>query len=227
MHASQLSELLASQSLFADCEADELSDIILRGHYAKHKKGTEIVSQGDEGNSLYIFLSGFARTSMIASNGREIVLDYAETGNVIGEIAFLDGGERTASVQALAEVETLSLSREAFRDIVSRHQGLAMRLLQAMARRIRQVNEIIEADRAFTSGPRLARYLMRLMVSEAEDGRLKLDLSQGELGNFVGLSREQINRQLSAWAESGVIELTSGRVRILDRNLLIEIAEAD
>lgn len=226
MHASELAAMLSGYSLFVDCKDDELSDIILRGHYMKYKKGQELMGQGEKGDTLLIILSGFARTSMVASNGHEIVLDYAEPGHVVGEIAFLDGGDRTATIEALEDVAALSLSREAFDDIIARHPGLAMRILRVMARRLRQSNDIIEADRAFTSGPRLARYLLRLMVAGASDGKLKLDLSQSELGTFVGLSREQINRQLSGWADSGVIELQQGRVRILDQDMLLEISEA-
>jgi len=230
MHAAQLAEMLTAQSLFADCEPDELSDILLRGHHRSFKRDQEILAQGGQGDTLIIVLAGLARVSMVAANGREIVLDYAEPGAVLGEIAFLDGGERTASVHAIEPVEALRLTRTAFQDVVARRQGLAMRLLRAMARRARQNNAVIEADRAYTSGPRLARFLLRLMIAGGEggaaDGQLKLALSQGELGNFAGMSREQINRQLSAWAESGVIGLKGGRVNIIDREALMDVAEA-
>jgi CRP/FNR family cyclic AMP-dependent transcriptional regulator len=232
MHAAQLSQKLAAQSLFVDCHPDELSDIILRGQHRTFKRDQEIMAQGDQGDTLFIVLAGLARVSMVAANGREIILDYAEPGAVLGEIAFLDGGERTASVHAIDPVEALSLSRTAFGDILSRHQGLAMRILQAMARRLRQSNAVIEAERAYPSGPRLARFLLRLMMTAEEDkshggeGRLKLALSQTELGSFAGMSREQINRQLAAWAETGVIGLKGGRVSIIDREALMDVAEA-
>lgn len=231
MHASQLADLLTSHSLFADCEPDELSDVLLRGHHRSFKRDQELMAQGAEGDSLFIVLSGLARVSMVAANGREIVLDYAEPGAVLGEIAFLDKGERTASVHAIDPVEVLILSRAAFDEIVARHKGMALRLLRAMARRLRQSNQVIEADRAYTSGPRLARFLLRLLIAGngaevSGEGQLKLALSQGELGNFAGMSREQINRQLSAWADTGVIALKSGRVTILDREALMDVAEA-
>jgi len=231
MHAAQLAELLTSHSLFADCEPEELSDVILRGHHRSFKRDQELMAQGDQGDSLFIVLSGLARVSMVAANGREIVLDYAEPGAVLGEIAFLDRGERTASVHAIDPVEVLILSRSAFDEIVARHKGMAMRLLRAMARRLRQSNQVIEADRAYTSGPRLARFLLRLLiagngVAQEGEGQLKLALSQGELGNFAGMSREQINRQLSAWADTGVVALKGGRVTILDREALMDVAEA-
>ncbi len=183
--------------------------------------------QGDPGNSLLILLSGNARTSMIASNGHEVVLDYAEAGQVLGEIALLDGGERTASVTAIEPTSALSITREAFEEILEKHKNMALRLLKVMAKRIRMANSMIEGDRAYTSGPRLARYLLRLSMVGADEGRLKLDLSQSELGNFAGMSREHINRQLSAWSEGQIVAVESGKVRILDHAMLSHIAEAD
>ncbi|MCW1384384.1 Crp/Fnr family transcriptional regulator [Novosphingobium sp. KCTC 2891] len=231
MDAATLAETLTSQSLFADCERDELADIIARAQVRAFKAGQPLIAQGDKGDTLYIVLKGLARVSMVAANGREIVLDYAEPGHVLGEIAFLDGGERTASVDAIDPVEALCLSRAAFADIIERHKGLSLRLLKAMARRLRQNNAVIEADRAYTSGPRLARFLLRLIMGgegadAGSEARLKIALSQGELGNFAGMSREQINRQLSAWADSGIVALKTGRVTILDREALVDIAEA-
>jgi CRP-like cAMP-binding protein len=228
MDAAKLAETLTAQSLFADCDQAELSDIIARGQVRAFKPSQELMAQGEEGKTLFIVLKGLARVSMVAANGREIILDYAEPGHVLGEIAFLDGGDRTASVEAIDPVEALVLTRTAFADIIERHKGLSLRLLKAMARRLRQNNAVIEADRAYTSGPRLARFLLRLMMGDSVDAgaQLKLALSQGELGNFAGMSREQINRQLSAWADNGIVGLKGGRVTILDREALIDVAEA-
>lgn len=231
MQAAQLAEKLTSQGLFSECKPEELADILDRAQHRSFKRGQEMMAQGDAGESLFIVLSGLARVSMVAANGREIILDYAEPGAVLGEIAFLDGGERTASVHAIEPVEVLCLSRPAFDEIIGRHQGLALRVLQAMARRLRQTNAVIEAERAYPSGPRLARFLLRLMMTADEDqshggeGRLKLALSQSELGNFAGMSREQINRQLAAWADTGLIGLKGGRVSIIDREALMDVAE--
>ncbi|WP_421847554.1 Crp/Fnr family transcriptional regulator [Novosphingobium sp.] len=226
MDAATLAQTLTAPSLLAGCAPEELADIAARGAVRTFKPGSAIILQGDPGDTLWIMLKGLARVSMVAANGREIVLDYAEPGSVLGEIAFLDGGERTASVEAIEPVEALGLTRAAFTEIVGKHQGLALRLLQAMARRLRQNNTVIEADRAYTSGPRLARFLLRLMMGGEEETRLKIALSQGELGNFAGMSREQINRQLSAWAEGGIVALKGGRVTVLDREALVDIAEA-
>ena len=227
MKAEDRASILAEHSLFADCDEAELADLILRGHFVEYNKGDDMIVQGDPGESLLILLSGNARTSMIASNGHEIVLDYAEPGQVLGEIALLDGGERTATVTAIEASSALTITRNAFSDILQNHKNMALRVLKVMANRIRTANTMIEGDRAYTSGPRLARYLLRLSVVGAEEGRLKLDLSQSELGNFAGMSREHINRQLSAWSEDDIVSVESGKVRILNHAMLSNIAEAD
>lgn len=226
MNASELAALLPDGSLFAACRADELDDLLSLASQHDMKKGQTLLLQGDPGDMLLILLSGQAKVTMVALNGREITLDYADPGAVLGEIAVLDGGARTASVIALANGQYLRLTRAAFEAFVERQPGMAWRLMKELARRLRQTNSTIESDRAFASGPRLARFLQRLTLSGNGDGRLRLDLNQSELGNFAGMSRENINRQLSAWADSGIVGLDHGKITILDSTFLSEIAES-
>lgn len=225
MNAAELAELLPEGSLFAACRADELSDLLSLASRHDMKRGQTLLLQGDPGDNLIILIGGQAKVTMVAMNGREITLDYADAGAVLGEIAVLDGGARTASVIALSDGSYLRLTRAAFEAFVERQPGMAWRLMKELARRLRQTNNTIESDRAFASGPRLARFLQRLTLSEA-GGKLRLDLNQSELGNFAGMSRENINRQLSTWADAGIISLDHGRITILDSTFLTEIAES-
>lgn len=224
MDASELAALLPDGSLFAACRADELADLLALSSRHDMKKGQTLLLQGDPGDMLLILLSGNAKVTMVAQNGREITLDYADPGAVLGEIAVLDGGARSASVIALSAGAYLRLTRAAFQTFIERQPGVAWRLLKELARRLRQTNNTVESDRAFASGPRLARFLQRLTMAGHSDGRLRLDLSQTELGSFAGMSRENINRQLSAWAESKIIALDHGQIRVLDSTFLSEIA---
>ncbi|MFM2100927.1 MAG: hypothetical protein RLZZ366_2466 [Pseudomonadota bacterium] len=226
MDAVKLGALLPDGSLFGACRADELADLLSLSSRHDMRKGQTLLMQGDPGDALLILLGGHAKVTMVALNGREITLDYADPGAVLGEIAVLDGGTRSASVIALEAGSYLRLSRAAFEAFVERQPGMAWRLMRELARRLRQTNATVESDRAFASGPRLARFIQRLMMRGQEDGRLRLDLSQSELGSFAGMSRENINRQLSAWVEAGVIALEHGQIRILDSHFLAEIVEA-
>jgi CRP/FNR family transcriptional regulator, cyclic AMP receptor protein len=224
MDAASLSELLPAGSLFAACRKDELDDLLALSSRHDMKKGQTLLLQGDPGDALLILLAGNAKVTLVAANGREITLDYADPGSVLGEIAVLDGGERSASVIALSKGAYLRLTRAAFEAFVERQPGMAWRLMRELARRLRQTNATVESDRAFTSGPRLARFLQRLTLSGSADGRLRLDLSQSDLGSFAGMSRENINRQLGAWADVGIIMLDHGQIRVVDSTFLSEIA---
>jgi CRP-like cAMP-binding protein len=226
MDADELLRMIPANALIASWGSAELQDLLERAHVCPMKKGDVVMHQGDPGDFLVVLIDGTLRVSMVASNGREIILDYLEPGSVIGEIALLDGGERTASVTALGEGQYLKLSARAFREVLERHPRVAWGLLKEMARRLRNANSIIESDRAYASGPRLARTLQRLMQTGSDSTGLRLDLSQSELGAFAGISRENINRQLGAWADVGVVALEQGRVKILDRDVLEEIAMA-
>ncbi|MFM9853480.1 MAG: Crp/Fnr family transcriptional regulator [Sphingomonadaceae bacterium] len=224
MDAQQLATLLPKTSFFATCGEDELADILTHATRHDMKKGQILLHQGDSGDVLLILLVGDAKVTMVAANGRDITLDYADPGSVLGEIAMLDGGERSASVIALTKGSYLRLTRAAFEGFVERYPSAAWRLMRELARRLRQTNNTIESDRAFASGPRLARFLQRLTIAGSSDGRLRLELSQSELGNFAGMSRENINRQLSSWADIGIIALEQGRIRILDHDCVSDIA---
>ena len=224
MKAQDLLAILPEGSLLAACDAEQLDDLLARTKLEFAAKRETLIHQGDPGDSAIILVTGTARVNMVSANGREIVLDYLRPGTVIGEIALLDGGERTATVTMVEDGSIMRLSRTECEDFITNNPGVALSMLQEMARRLRQMNMTVESDRAFSAGPRLARYLQRLTDEEAASQKLKIDVSQSELGNFVGISRENINRQLSAWADAGLIELEQGKIRIIDCEALWEIA---
>jgi len=224
--AQDIAAMLPPHSILSACAPGELDLLLASASVHKMKPGETILEQGEDGDALLILLAGIARVSMIAPNGQEIVLDYAERGSVLGEIALLDGEPRTASATARYAGQYLRISRGAFESFIERNPRVALRMLREMAKRLRETDTTIESDRAFTAGPRLARFLKRLTGQKADGHRLAGDLSQGELGNFVGMSRENINRQLAQWAEAGVIELSQGKIRIIDEAYLAQIAEA-
>lgn len=226
MDHAKLAELQGPDSIFSGLSPQDWADLTARAVQVNFAKGKEILSQGDAGDNLLILTEGSARVSMLTANGREIVLAYAEPGAVLGEIALLDGGERTASVSATSAGSALQLGRNAFRDFAASHPDFAWSLMQQLARRLRTADQTIESDRAYASGPRLARYLKRLIRKDVE-ASYRVELSQTELGNFAGMSREHINRQLRSWEESGVISLEQGRVRVLDTDMLEDISESE
>lgn len=227
MDHARLAELQGPDSIFSGLSVEDWAEIASRSVQINFVKGKELLVQGDPGDMMLILTEGTARVSMLTAGGREIVLAYAEPGAVLGEIALLDGGERTASVTATSAGSALQLGRNALKDFSASHPEFTWSLMQQLARRLRTADQTIESDRAYASGPRLARYLKRLIRKDATEATHKVELSQTELGNFAGMSREHINRQLRSWEESGVISLEQGRVRVLDADMLEDISESE
>ena len=227
MDHAKLAELQGPDSIFSGLSVEDWADIASRAVQINFVKGRELLVQGDPGDMMLILTEGTARVSMLTAGGREIVLAYAEPGAVLGEIALLDGGERTASVTATSAGSALQLGRNALRDFATSHPDFAWSLMQQLARRLRTADQTIESDRAYASGPRLARYLKRLIRKDSIETTHRVELSQTELGNFAGMSREHINRQLRSWEESVVISLEQGRVRVLDTDMLEDISESE
>ncbi len=225
MDAQQLYGKLPEQSLLHALDADELARLLREAREHSAKKGKALLEQGDEGDFLLILLEGQVRITVYTSNGREIVLDYAGAGSVLGEIALLDGGPRTASVIAMEPVRYPTLSRGVFERVIADNHHIALRLMRELAQRLRRANQTIENDRAYAAAPRLARFLLRLLANNGE-GDPVIALSQTELAMFAGISRENINRQLNLWSQAGLVALDQGKVRVLDREWLEDVADA-
>lgn len=225
MDAQQLYGKLPEHSLLHALDADELTPLLREAREHGARKGKTLLEQGDEGDFLIILLEGQVRITVYTSNGREIVLDYASAGSVLGEIALLDGGTRTASVIAMEPVRYLTLSRAVFERVIAENHHIGLRLMRELAQRLRRANQTIENDRAYAAAPRLARFLLRLLTN-GEGSDPVIGLSQTELAMFAGISRENINRQLNLWSQAGLVALEQGKVRVLDREWLEDVADA-
>jgi CRP-like cAMP-binding protein len=225
-----LLEKMPAGSLLKVLQEDELAELLAQARESKAKKGEAIIRQGDDGNALIILLEGQARVTVYSANGREIVLEYAGPGTVLGEIALLDGGARTASVIAMGPVRYLILPRTVFEHVIANNHRIALRIMKELASRLRKTNQTIETDRSYAAAPRLARFLLRL-AGDPDDGALQpagqaIRLSQTELSMFAGISRENINRQLSLWQQDGIVTVEHGGVTIIDRDALEDVADA-
>jgi CRP-like cAMP-binding protein len=146
----------------------------------------------------------------------------------VGEVALLDGGPRTATVSTLTVCDFLVIGRQDLLKLLEAEPGVAIRLLAACATRLRHTSELVE-ELVFLALPaRLARKLLQLAQSYGSNtGRgihIGLKLSQRELGELVGSSRESVNRQLGLWEEAGVLRYERGTVTLLDTTALTRLA---
>jgi CRP-like cAMP-binding protein len=224
-------DLLARHYMFCDVDPAVVDRVAELGVTIRLKSGQELFRKGDEGNALFGVLSGKVCISSRAPNGREVILNVMEPGDVFGEIALLDGLPRTADATAMDDCALIQIQRRDFIPLLEREPRLSVHLLELLCERLRWTSDMIE-DSAFLSLPaRLAKRLLNLAIVYGEsDGpgvRIGLKLSQTGLGQMMGTSRESINRHLQDWAKNGWIQIGRSRVTLLDRQALQELVDHD
>lgn len=216
---------LAPDSLLRALAPEQLRSLLASASRRELKVGEAIITQGDEnGDFAVVVLSGGLKISMVSAGGREIILNYAGPGELVGEIAMLDSGPRTATVSAAVPTSVLLLPSATFLAAATANPASAAGVMRELAKRIRQLNLVIESDRTFSMAPRLARALLRLIDPERSDGRLRYDPSQSDIGAFAGLARENVSRLISEWAEQGVVERKGRALLVRDRDYLEALA---
>jgi CRP/FNR family cyclic AMP-dependent transcriptional regulator len=215
--------LLRSIPLFAGLGADDLEKISGLARVKSFGAREVVVTQGDPALALYAIGRGRLKVASCGPDGRDTVLGIMAEGEVFGEVALIDGGTRSATCTAIEPCELLVIERAQFLDLLERSPAIAVKLLQVLAGRLRRLSQRSE-DAAFLDVPsRLARSLLDLATRFGERRRapasgiyIALKLSQQELGDLVGATRESVNKHLKDWTRQGYIELQAGRMVISD-----------
>lgn len=222
---------LREGSLAANLSDTELSSLFALGAKKSYKRGSVLFRQGEVGDFAGFILKGAVKICAIAGDGKEIAFAYLGAGDTVGEISVLDGRPRTASGVVVEAAEVVVIDRRALRSFLLERPEVALKTVEYMCDRLRRTNALLEADRAFATETRLARAVIRVLEEhgreEKQGARIFFRLSQGDLGAFASLSRENVNRQLKEWADLGVIALESGQVIVRDRGALEAIAALD
>lgn len=191
-------------------------------------KGTTLINQGDEISQLFLIRDGLAKVCLYTVSGKEIILDYIGPGQLVGELSFFDEHPSSASVITMKECHVAIFQRAELFQYLADKGMIAIRIIKILCSRIRKSNQMLESDRSFAMGPKLARGILRLVHDHggdpADGESIKFSISQSDLGNFVSLSRENVNRQLREWQEEGLIVVKSGKITVLDFEHLDEIA---
>lgn len=217
---------LAKDSLLWALEPDQLEHLLHSARQRDLEPGEIIINQGDEdGDFAVCLLAGGLKISMTTAGGREIILSYCDPGEIVGEIAMLDRGPRTATVSAVVPSTVLLLPSQTFIEAVLANPSSMVGVMRELAQRLRQMNLIIESDRTFSMAPRLARAMLRLIDHERGDGRLRYNPSQSDIGAFAGLARENVSRLLSEWETRGVIGRDGRALIVRDAEYLETLAE--
>ncbi len=190
--------------------------------------GEVIFRQGDPGTSMVVILSGSVRVVTSSAEGKRLGLAILGEGEVVGEMALLEGGIRSADVITEEPTELLVLERRDLIPFLEHNPRICIMLLEVLSGRLRQTTETL-SDRTFLSlEARLAKALLRLAEvygRETADGvRIEMKLSQRAIGEMVGASRESVNKQLQAWSDEGIVQLKRGYVAVLQPEGLTRIA---
>ena len=188
----------------------------------RYPAGQTIFLKGDEGNGMMAVLKGQVRISAPSREGKEVVLNIINPGEVFGEIALLDGRERTADATALSDCELLVLERRDVMQFLHKSPEICIKLLVVLCDKLRRTTEQVEDVLFLGLASRLAKILLRLTE---KDGEVKI--AQRELGNLVGVTRESVNKYLADWQRHGMVEVDAGVIRVRDREALELVAEGD
>jgi CRP-like cAMP-binding protein len=182
------------------------------------RNGEIVFSQGDPGDALYAVITGKIRISAGAADGREIFLNIMEPGDTFGEIALLDGGTRTASATATIPSELVSIRREHFLGLLEREPRVALELLHLCGERLRWTSGLVEDAALLNASARLAKRLLSLgqLHGEPSGNGVSLRISQEDLANFLGVSRQVVNQYLQGWKGRGWVELGRGVITVRD-----------
>lgn len=217
---------LAPDSILRALPSEELTCLLKRASQRELATGEAIINQGDDEGDFAIFLlTGGLKVTFTGANGREIILSYCSPGALVGEISLLDSGPRTATVSAVKPSTMLLLPSHVFMSAISSSPAAVASVMRELAQRVREQNLVIESDRTFSMGPRLARALVRLIDKGKPGGHLLFNPSQSDLGAFAGLARENVSRLLSEWEAQGVVKRRDKELTLLDTDYLKMLAE--
>jgi len=209
-------DLLERHFLFRHLDPDVRRRIVSYARVRKVAAGEVILLKGSAGTSMMAVLSGQVRISAPSPQGKEIVLNVINPGDVFGEVAVLDGKERSADATALTKCELLVLERRDVVAFLETNPKICIKLLELLCQRVRQTTEQVE-DMVFLPLPgRIAKMLLRLTQGDGD----RVKMSQRELGVSVGGTRESMNKHLGELRRRKIIALEEGVIRVCDRAAL-------
>jgi CRP/FNR family cyclic AMP-dependent transcriptional regulator len=219
--------VLRQHPIFCDLDPEALDQLCRYAKQATLKRGSAIFSKGDPGNSLIAVISGTVKISISSADGRSAILNLIGPGEIFGEVALLDGLARTADATANTNCEIFVIDRREFLPFVRSQPALAMKFIELLCARLRWTSDQVEQVILQNLPGRLASALIRLTEKHklAPGGRT-IAVTQQEISEMVGMTRESINKQLRAWATHKWVRLEHGAIVVLNAEPLQALAGA-
>ena len=219
-----MDDALMQAPLFSALDAEAAAALRASMVERRVPRGSVIFSEGEAGDRMYVVQDGKVKLGQTSTDGRESLLAVLGPGEVFGELSLFDPGPRTATATAVTDVVVIGLGHDNLRPWLAGRPEVAESLLQALAQRLRRTNEAL-ADLVFSDVPgRVAKQLLELADKfgqpSADGVVVHHDLTQEELAQLVGASRETVNKALADFAQRGWIEVDQREVTLLDMERL-------
>jgi len=217
-----MDEVLARAGIFQGVQPSAVAALAQQLEPVSFSRGQVVFTEGEPGETLYIITSGKVKIGRKSVDGRESLLTLMGPSDMFGELAIFDPGPRTSTVTALSDVQAVMMHRKVLRNWIADRPEIAEQLLRVLARRLRRTNDNL-SDLIFTDVPgRVAKQLLHLAqrfgTREGNSLRVDHDLTQEEIAQLVGSSRETVNKALSDFAQRGWI-------RVQGKSILIDNTE--
>lgn len=219
-----MDDALMQAPLFSALDAE--AAVALRASMTEKRvpRSGVIFSEGEPGDRMYVILDGKVKLGQTSPDGRESLLAVLGPGEVFGELSLFDPGPRTATATAVTDTVVVGLGHADLRPWLTGRPEVAEALLQALAQRLRRTNEAL-ADLVFSDVPgRVAKQLLELADKFGQPGPdgvlVHHDLTQEELAQLVGASRETVNKALADFTQRGWIEVDQRQVLLVDMERL-------
>ncbi len=228
---ASIAAMLGRSALFGLLDEADRKVVADRMRRTQFEPRQLIFSRGDPGREVYLVLEGRVRLSVLSSDGRELSFAHAAPGQVFGEIAVLDGGERTAGATAISAVKAMVLPQRALLELIEGNPRIAHAAIRFLCSRLRDTDLKLEAIALHSIEVRLARFFLSLLTASGGPGHgskvpLDIGMSQGELALLIGASRPKVNIALNLLEEMGAIAKV-GSSYTCDREVLQDVAGID
>lgn len=216
--------ILSRAGVFQGVDPDAVSSLLGELETVRFPRGATIFNEGEPGDRLYIIISGKVKLARHSADGRENLLTIMGPSDMFGELSIFDPGPRTSSAVCVTEVTAASMNSDLLHNWVAEHPDITSQLLRMLARRLRRTNNSL-ADLIFTDVPgRVAKALLglanRFGAPEGPNLRVTHDLTQEEIAQLVGASRETVNKALADFATRGWLRLEARAVLVQDMERL-------
>ena len=224
-----MDEILARSGIFQNIDPEAAQAFAAQMDTVILRKGFVLFDEGEAGGSLYVVLHGKLKVGRRAPDGRQNLLAIVGPSDIVGELSLFDSGARTATATAITDVRLARLSKTLLSSWLRNRPEIAEQLMRVVARRLRRTNDAV-ADLIFTDVPgRVAKSLLQMAGRfGSRDGaalRVTHDLSQEELAQLVGASRETVNKALAEFATRAWLRLDGKSVTILNPERLAHRAQ--